>query len=280
MRKINILQQILFQLVFLVMAAFVLVPIWGLGEMAFDKAIITWPSDFRILPKTPTLEVFQQVWVHPAQSLSFIGVLQNSLIVSGGAALFSIVFGASMAYAFARYRFPGRKVGLFALLVGALLPPVALMTPLFILLSALKIRTTLLGLAVVYTAFAMPFCVWNMRSGFQTVSNELEEAAFLDGATPLKAFLRITLPLAMPSIGVAALLAFLTGYSEFAMAWLFVDKSSNVTLAMAISGMIRQGGAAWNMLAALALLMTLPVVAIFYILQRYVLDRLLIGKVD
>ena len=87
-----------------------------------------------------------------------------------------------MAYAFARLRFPGRRAGLFGLLVGAFLPPVALMMPLYIILSIIQLRTSLAGLTIVYTAFAMPFCVWNMRAAFQAVPNDLEEAAFLDGA--------------------------------------------------------------------------------------------------
>ena len=107
-----------------------------------------------------------------------------------------------MAYAFARFRFPGRRSGLLALLVGALLPPVAMMTPLYILLSALQLRTSLLGLMIVYAAFSMPFCIWNMRSAFQAVPAELEEAAFLDGASHWKAYWRVTLPLALPAIAL------------------------------------------------------------------------------
>ncbi len=183
-----------------------------------------------------------------------------------------------MAYAFARFRFPGRKPGLFVLLFGTLLPPVALMTPLFLLLSALGVRTTLFGLVIVYTALAMPFCVWNMRAAFQAVPKELEDAAFLDGASLWTSFLQVTLPLALPSIAVAALVAFLTGYSEFAMAWLFIDNSENVTLAMAISGMIGFTGASWNLLAALSLLMAVPVVLVFLVLQRYLMNRLLFSE--
>jgi arabinogalactan oligomer / maltooligosaccharide transport system permease protein len=279
MRKLPLRSQILYQLIFLLAGLFVLIPVWALGQMAFDGSIRGWPLEFRILPKEPTLQVFAGVWRRPAQELSFLAALRNSMVVSGGAALFSVVFGASMAYAFARYRFPGRRTGLFALLVGALLPPVALMTPLFILLSAIGIRTTLWGLIIVYTAFSMPFCIWNMRAGFQSVSKELEESAFLDGATPLQAFLWITLPLAVPSIVVAALVAFLAGYSEFALAWLFVDSSKNVTLAMAISGMVGTTNASWNSLAALAIMMSVPVILIFYLLQRYLLDRLLVGNI-
>lgn len=275
MRKVPFWQQAVYQLVFVIIALFVLVPLWSLAQMAFDGAIKGWPIDFRIVPQQPTLAVFQQAWDKPAQSRSFMGLLQNSFIAAGGAMVLSVVLGTSMAYAFARFRFPGRRPGLFALLFGTLLPPVALMTPLFLLLSTLGVRTTLFGLVIVYTALAMPFCVWNMRAAFQAVPQELEDAAFLDGASAWTAFLRVSLPLALPSIAVAALVAFLAGYSEFAMAWLFIDSSDNVTLAMAISGMIGATGASWNLLAALSLLMTLPVVIIFLFFQRYLLNRFL-----
>ena len=106
---------------------------------------------------------------------------------------------------------------------------------------------------------------------------ELEEAAFLDGATSFKTFLLVSLPIALPSIAVAALVSFLIGYSEFVMGWLFVSKSYNVTLAMAISGMLGANSLEWSRLAALSILMSLPVVLIFVLLKRTLLDRLLIG---
>ncbi len=280
MRKLAWWQQLAYQLGLAGLAFFVLAPVWGLAYLAFDGGVQGWPTEFRLWPEQATLAVFQQVWNRPAQTLSFLGVLRNSLIVAGGAALFSVGLGASMAYAFARFRFPGRVVGLFGLLVGAFLPPVALMTPLYVLLSALHVRTTLFGLMIVYTAFAMPFCIWNMRAAFQAVPKELEESAFLDGANTLTTFWRVTLPLALPSIAIAALIAFLLGYSEFALGWLFVDKGDNVTLAMAISGMLGSGNFSASRLAALAILMSVPVVSLFLILQRSLLSGLLVGLVE
>jgi arabinogalactan oligomer/maltooligosaccharide transport system permease protein len=279
MRRMMLRQQIATQAGLVIVALFVLVPVWGLARLALDGAIKGAPAEFRIWPEQFTLDVFRQVWENPSQVLSVPGLLRNSLIVAGGAALSSLALGASMAYAFARFRFPGQRAGLFGLLVGALLPPVALMTPLYILLSALQLRTSLLGLMIVYAAFSMPFCVWNMRSAFQSVPNELEEAAFLDGAGPLVAFWRVTLPLALPALAVAALIAFLIGYTEFAIGWLFVESGENVTLAMAVSGMQGQTGA-WSKQAALALMMSLPVVVLFFLLQRYLLRGLLIGVAE
>lgn len=280
MRRINLGQQILMQLALVLIALFVILPIWGMGRLAFDASILGAPTDFRLLPEEFTWEIFRYVWTEPAQSLSLLGLLRNSIIVSGGAALFAVVMGASMAYAFARYRFPGRKIGLFVFLVGAMLPPVALMTPLYILLSMLGLRTQLIGLVIVYAAFSMPFCVWNMRSAFQSVPKELEESAFLDGASPIYTFWRVTLPLALPSIAVAALLAFLIGYTEFAIGWLFVESSSNVTLAMAVSGMLQRSSMAWNSISAMALLMSIPVVIIFLGLNRYLLSGFFLGSAE
>lgn len=279
MRRLGLRRQIATHILLALVALFVLLPIWGMLRLAFDAALKGAPLAFRIWPETFSLVAFQKAWDAPSQALSFLGLLRNSLIVAGGAALISVVLGASMAYAFARFRFPGRRAGLFGLLLGVLLPQVALMTPLYILLTMLGLRASLLGLMIVYTAFAMPFCIWNMRASFQAVPNELEEAAFLEGATPLVAFWRITLRLALPSIAVAALMAFLIGYTEFAIGWLFVESGNNVTLAMAVSGMMGVS-VPWSNLSALAVLMSLPVVLIFLVLQRYLMRGLLIGRVD
>ncbi|MBA4385057.1 MAG: carbohydrate ABC transporter permease, partial [Anaerolinea sp.] len=154
--------------------------------------------------------------------------------------------------------------------------PVAFMTPLYIVLSIVHLRTTLLGLTLVYATFALPFCIWNMRAGFQSISKELEEAAFLDGANSLQTFWFISLPLAMPSITIAGLIAFLMGYSEFAMGWLFVDKADTVTLAMSIYAMVQTGNAQpWSILASMFVIMSIPIVIVFAILQKTLLDRML-----
>lgn len=277
MRKLSFARQAGYQLALGLLGLFVLLPIWGMARIAVDGSIKGAPTEFRLTPKEFTLDIFRDVWNNPAQSLDMLGLLRNSLVVAGGAAAGSVALGASMAYAFARFRFPGRQLGLFALLVGALLPPVALMTPLYILLTAVKLRTTFFGLMIVYAAFSMPFCIWNMRAAFQAVPKELEEAAFLDGASPLGTFWRVTLPLALPSIMVAALLAFLVGYTEFAIGWLFVESSQNVTLAMAVSGMMSEAGAEWTALAAISILMSVPVVALFLLLHRFLMRGLLTG---
>jgi len=281
MRKISWPRQLATQLALALIGFFVLLPIWGIARLAFDGSLKGRPTEFRLTPKLWSFDAFLKVLDQPYQSVHFTVLLKNSLLISFGAALIAILLGVSLAYAFARFRFPGRQTGLFALLLTAVLPPVAFMTPLYIIFGLMQIRTSLLALVITYAAFAMPFCIWNMRAAFQAVPKEVEEAAFLDGAGDLTSFLRVTLPLALPSIAVAGLIAFLMAYSEFTLGWLFVDKADNVTLAMSIYAIVQtqySGGAQpWSYLGSLAIIMSIPVVVIFLIFQRTLLERMMFG---
>lgn len=277
-RGMKFFRQVFSQLVLTALGVYILLPIWGILRLAFDASVKGRPTEFQWVPKDFSFQPLLSMLDRPYQSVSFLSLFKNSLVVSTGAALAAVILGMSLAYAFARFRFPGRKSGLFLILLTAVLPPVAFTTPLYLLLSMLKIRTTLLGLSIVYAAFAMPFCVWNLRAAFQSISKELEEAAFLDGANNFTAFFRITLPLATPSIAVAALIAFLMSYSEFTIGWLFVEKADSVTLAMSIYAILTSGAAQpWSQIGSLALLMSAPVVVIFLIFQQTLLERMLFG---
>ncbi len=278
MRSVRSWRQIAAQIALAAVGLFVLVPIWGMVVIAFDGSISGRPDTIRLLPAQPSLSLFADVWQNGTQSLPFAGLLRNSLVVSGGAALASLVLGVSMAYAFARLRFPGRQAGMVALLIGTLLPPVALMTPLYILLSAIHLRTTQLGLVIVYASLSMPLCVWLMRAAFHAVPRDLDEAVYLEGGGQWQAFRHVALPIAAPSIAVAVLFAFLVGYSEFAIGWLFVDRGDMVTLAMAMAGSdIGMNSPQWGRQAALTLMMAVPVVLVFLLLQRRLLGDVRLG---
>ena len=281
MRKLSWIKQIFSQLYLLLIGLFVIVPIWGMLRITFDGSLISRPIEFRWFPKVFSLQPLLATLDRPYQSVQFVTLLRNSMIVSLGAALLAILLGVSLAYAFARFRFPGRKPGLFVLLLTAVIPPIAFATPLYIVMNILHIRTTLLGLTLVYAVFAMPFCIWNMRAAFQAIPRELEEAAYLDGAGNFTSFRFVTLPLALPSLGIAALISFLMSYSEFAIGWFFVDKAANVTLSMAIYSMMTSGRSQpWSMLGSLYLLMAIPVIIVFLIFQKTLMERLTFGSID
>jgi len=281
MRKVTWLGQIFSQLYLIVIGLFVIIPIWGMLRITFDGSLISRPVEFRFLPKVFSIQPLLAVLDRPYQSVEFLNLLRNSMVASLGAALLAILFGVSLAYAFARFRFPGRRPGLFILLLTAVIPPIAFATPLYIVLSILQIRTTIFGLTLVYAVFAMPFCIWNMRAAFQSIPKELEEAAYLDGAGNFTSFRFVTLPLALPSLGIAALISFLMAYSEFAIGWLFVERAENLTLSMAIYAMMASGNAQpWSMIGSLYLVMSIPVIIIFLIFQKTLMERMTFGSVN
>ncbi len=277
----NRISQIVTHACLILIGIYVLFPIWGIVRLSFDGTLRGAPTEFRVLPKQFSLEPLLQVLDRPYQSVEFFTLFKNSLFVSIMATVVAIILGTSMAYAFARFRFPGRQVGLFVLLLTAILPPIAFATPLYILLTLLKIRTTHLGLIIVYAAFAMPFCIWNMRAAFQSIPKELEEAAYLDGASQFRTFLQVSLPLALPSIAVAGIIAFLTAYSEFTIGWLFLDRSDKITLAMAIYSIVQTGSAQpYSQLGSLAIIVSIPAIAIFVLFQNTLLERMLFGSIN
>jgi arabinogalactan oligomer / maltooligosaccharide transport system permease protein len=278
MRKMPVVEQIARQIALVVIGFYVILPIWSILRLAFDSSLQGRPTEFRLFPKEFSFEPLLKVLDRPYQSVDFWTLFSNSLLVSFGAALAATLLGAALAYAFARFRFAGRNAGLFIILLTAVLPMVAFTTPFYILLSTLGIRTELIALVIVYAAFAMPFCIWNMRAAFQSVPRELEEAAMLDGAGHLTTFTNITLPIALPSIAIAALLGFLTAYSEFTFGWLFVERADTVTLAMAIYAILASGSLQpWSQIGALMLVMSVPVVIIFILFQYTLLETMLFG---
>jgi multiple sugar transport system permease protein len=291
MRPISRRRHLLTQASLALAGLVVLAPVWILVILATDATIRGYPRGFRLGPLEPTLDRFVEAWQRPLYQIDFLGLLGNSLIVSIGAALIAVGLGTTMAYAFARLQFPGRSIGGVVLLAGAFLPPIAIATPAFVLTAALEgavqplrdfgFRGSTLALAILYAAFAMPLCAWLMRSAFRAYSRDIEEAATLDGAGRRARFRWIALPIAAPSILVAALVAFLLGYTEFALAWLFARSEDNMTLAMVLAGAQTAFYTPnWGPMAAHAILMTAPVVVIVLALQRLLLDAALPGSVD
>jgi multiple sugar transport system permease protein len=276
-RTMPLRDQVIAQLLLALAGAFVLAPIlWMLG-LAFDGGIGGRPDDASLTPRVFTLEHVLRAATEPLPGTPFSLLLFNSLVVSLGTALIAVAFGASAGYAFARYRFPGRRLGLFAALVLAALPPAALATPLLIYLNGLGIKHSHLSMIMVYSAVAVPFAIWTIRNAMRGVPRDLEDAAVLEGAGPWAVFARVALPLAGPSVAAAGMIAFLIAWSEYAVATALISDSRLVTLSVALFGMASLSEASWQLMCATALLVSLPALAIFYGLKRYVLDALTFG---
>jgi arabinogalactan oligomer/maltooligosaccharide transport system permease protein len=272
----------LLQLFLLVVLATVLFPLVWILSMSLDPRDFSRPTGLTIIPPGATLRAYAQVLTQPsANPVSFVRLLTNSLLVAGGTAALAVAIGTSAAYAFSRIRFPGRRLGMLGFVLVLMIPPGATLAPLFVLLNSLGLRTTLVGLAIAYASTALPFAIWNMKGFIDSLPYDLEEAAQIDGCTRTQGFLRVILPLAAPGMAVTALMGFLTGWSEFIMAWTFLTEPSRFTLPMVLRGMTGQyaAGTPWSEFAALSILMSIPAVVLFFILQRYLVSGLAAGGV-
>lgn len=270
------------QVILLAVLAAVLLPILWILSMSLDPRNISRPTGLTIIPPGATLDAYVSVLTRPSPNpVSFSRLLANSLAVAGGTALLAVVVGTSAAYAFSRLVFPGRQLGMLGFVLVLMIPPGGTLAPLFVLLNALRLRTTLWGLAIAYASSALPFAIWNMKGFIDSLPYDLEEAAQVDGCTRSQAFVRVILPLATPGMAVTALMGFLTGWSEFILAWTFLSDPQTFTMPMVLRGMVGQyaSGTPWSEFAALSIIMSLPAVILFFFLQRYLVAGLAAGGV-
>lgn len=269
--------------VLIAFSLFSIFPVWWVVAMALDPASVAQPSELVLIPKGVSLESFARVIAAPTEidGLSFWQLLWNSVALSAGTTVIGIVLGATAAYAFSRFNFPGRKAGLMSFLVLQMFPAVASIAPLYVLLSSLHIRTSLVGLAIAYAAGTLPFAIWNLKGYFDTVPKDLEEAALIDGCDQTQAFLKVILPLATPAIAVTALFGFMTGWTEIVLAWTMLENPKTFTLAMALYGMVGQYSTTkpWSEFAAMSIIISAPVVVVMLALQRFIVGGLTNGAV-
>lgn len=275
--RIDMIQMFLFFIL-----SIVLFPVLWILSMSLDPRDFSRPTSLTIIPPGATLDAYWQVLTAPTPNpVNFFELLRNSLFVAGGTAGGAVIVGTSAAYAFSRLEFIGRRVGMLGFVLVLMIPPGATLAPLFVLLNTVGLRTSLWGLAIAYTSTALPFAIWNMKGFIDSLPYDLEEAAQIDGCSRTQAFIRVILPLAVPGMAVTALMGFLTGWSEFILAWTFLVDPSRFTLPMVLRGMTGQysAGTPWSEFAAMSMLMAIPPVIIFFALQRYLVGGLAVGGV-
>ncbi len=209
----------------------------------------------------------------------FGGQLMNSLVVSTAAAVVGILFAIPAAYALARFEFVGKRAGVSALLATQMFPAVASAIPLYILLDALHLLDSRMGLVLCYSTTSVPFAIFQLRAAFEAIPIDLEEAAMVDGATRFEAFLRVVLPAARPAIAVTALFAFMSAYNEFILAATLLGREELFTLPVVLQRYIGEHDANWPAFAAGALVVSAPVMVLFYWIQRHLVSGLTAGAV-
>ena len=205
--------------------------------------------------------------------------LLNSLLVAGITSTVGIILATTAGSAMSRWAFPGRDTGLRGFLITQMFPGVVMAIPLYILLDEMGLLDSLLGLSLVYATTAIPFCTWNMKGYFDTIPIELEEAAWMDGADRWTIFWTIVLPLARPALVVTGLFSFMTAWNEFILAATFMNKETSFTLPVVLQSYVGDYGTEWGHFAAGAVLVSVPVMLLFFALQKHLVAGLTAGSV-
>jgi arabinogalactan oligomer / maltooligosaccharide transport system permease protein len=233
------------------------------------RAIIPWPKDFST-----------SNFVSVMKDQPFARWLLNSAIVAAATTVVGVFLACTAAYAFSRFIFPGRRAGLMSFLVSQMFPGTLMLIPLYIILVKwLGLGSSRIGLVLVYATVSIPFCVWMLKGYFDTIPKELEEAAIMDGASPGTIFVRIILPLAKPAVAVTALFSFMTGWNEFILAATFMDKEVMYTAPVGLRFFVGGFSQQWGYFAAGSIIVSIPVVALFMFLQKYLVSGLTAGAV-
>jgi arabinogalactan oligomer/maltooligosaccharide transport system permease protein len=233
------------------------------------RAVVPWPED---------LSVGNFVSVMTDQP--FARWMLNSAVVAGATTVVGVFLATTAGYAFSRFRFPGRRSGLMSFLVSQMFPGTLMLIPLYIIVVQwLGLGSTWIGLILVYTTTAIPFCVWMLKGYFDTIPRELEESARIDGASARQIFLRIIFPLAKPAVAVTALFSFMTGWNEFILAATFMDEELMYTAPVGLRFFVGGYAQQWGYFAAGSIIVAIPVVALFFVLQKYLISGLTAGAV-
>ncbi len=253
----------------LLVALITLFPIFWMVSTAFKPATEWYTLTPHPFPSHPTLGNFRTVVDGSVIGLPYWNFLKNSLFVTLVAVAASSLIALLAAIALARFRFRFRTTYLIMLLIVQMLPQQALVIALFIDFRSLNLLDSLVGLILVYTAFALPITVLILRNFVAAVPRDLEEAAALDGAGPMAIFWRILLPLVAPGLVATSVFAFVFAYNEFIFALTFLGTdSAKFTLPIYVQYFYGRNGAEWGPIMAASTLFTIPVMVFFLLIQR------------
>lgn len=204
---------------------------------------------------------------------------RNSILVSTASTFLGVALASTAAYVLSRYNFKAKRWILFSLLTTQMFPATMLMLPFFIILAKLKLINSFVGLFIIYSSTALPFCIWQMKAYYDTLPIDLEEAALLDGCSKWQVFYKIILPISSPALVVTGLFSFMAAWSEYMIAAIVLQDPALYTLPLGLKSFQASLATQWGLYAAAALIVSIPVVLLFFALSRYLISGLTIGSV-
>ncbi len=237
-------------------------------QLLFSEGVTFWPSEW-------TLANFGSVLT----ASNFPRYFLNSVIVSIATAAVVTVCASASGYAFSRFRFRGKPVVMFVLLLTQTFPLVMIIPPVYRLMAPLGLTNNLMGLIVIYSAFNVAFATFLMQSFFDAIPKDLEEAAMIDGCNRFQALRRVILPLTLPGMGATLGFVFTAAWSELLFALMLINSDSQKTFAVGLLTFIAKFGVDWGQMTAASVLALIPVCIFFAVIQRYLVQGLTAGAV-
>lgn len=209
----------------------------------------------------------------------FLTWMKNSFLVSFVVTLTGVVLASTSGYALSRFNFMGRRAVLSSLLMTQMFPATMLLLPFFILLAKLKLINSYLGLIIIYSSTALPFCIWQMKGYYDTIPAALEEAARMDGCSRFSAFIKVILPVSAPALVITALFSFMASWSEYVVAAIVLQDPELYTLPLGLKSFQASLATQWGLYAAGAVVVSIPVTILFISLSRFLVSGLTVGSV-
>ena len=273
----TLIRDIAFWLIIALIIIYTLFPFYWAVQSSFTPPGDLFDTPVRYFPAEPTLNAYQSVFSNPI----FRRSLLNSAIVALVTVVISLGLGAFGAYALGRLKFRGRAIVLYTILSMTMFPAIAILGSLFTMVNRLGIYNTPWALVLTYMTFTLPFTVWVLTNFFKSLPVELEQAAYVDGATPFQTFYMILLPLTAPGLVTTGLLAFINSWNEFLYALTFtIDESARtVPVAIATFSGASEFEIPWGDIMAAAVVVTIPLVLMVLFFQRRLVEGLTAGAV-
>ena len=262
-------------LIAVALACFIAIPLAWMVISSLKPAQELFSSPPEILPSRVTLDWYNAVFTS-GNAASFFW---NSFVVGASSTALCLAIGTLAAYAITRFQFPGKSLFLAAALVTYMFPAIVLFVPIYLTLNALGLIDTRLGLVICHTILTFPFAVWMLKSYFDTLPKEIDEAAWVDGCSYFLTFLRIALPLSLPGIFSVGIFVFVLSWNEFLFASIVMSSADLKTIPVGISEFVTSFDIRWGEIMAMGTLATLPVVVLFLLAQKHFLRGVLAGAV-